>query len=105
MRSNSNCRAKDPSSCPHHGKGASSFVAKIKSALKKGDYNAYEEARSQMESSTTKPPAAPPTRTRIVSPEEAEYEMQNSNLSDADRAELAATLEVQRTGERVRKLR
>lgn len=45
-----------------------------------------------------------PARRTVVSPEEAAYEMKHSNLSAADRAELAAISEVQRTGRVVRKV-
>lgn len=40
----------------------------------------------------------------VVSPEEAAYELEHSNLSAADRAELDAISEVQRTGRPVRQV-
>lgn len=49
------CRAKSPSSCPHHGSGGGNLISRIKSALKLGDYAAYEEARNQMETSKRAP--------------------------------------------------
>lgn len=107
MRSTRKCQAKDPSACPHHGKEGKGLVAKIKSALNRGDYNAYEEARQSMdneagrklsgESMSAAPPRPLPRAIRddgtprtVVSAQEAQWELENSNLSDADRSEADA---------------